>query len=95
MNYPYLGLLWVLYDIYTGTRTFFPVLSVGYTANDTLQRTGVSSIEHSHPYQKILDVLYPGAAKTRGTRTECFVHARNLCEFCMPFPQYPDLPEVL
>ena len=52
------------------------VLSVGYTQNHTragitLQRTYVTSVGHSYPYPELLEVLYAGGTKTRGTGAAC------------------------
>ena len=53
------------------------------------------SVRHSYLCPELLEVLYARVHNTRGTGTACFVPARNVCEFCTPVPQYPELLEVL
>ena len=41
------------------------------TPGISLQRTSVTCVGHSYPYPELLEVLYAGATKTRGTGTAC------------------------
>ena len=55
----------------------------------------MTSVGHSYPYPELLEVLYAGATKTRGTGTACLYLPRNFWKFCTPVPQYPELLQVL
>ena len=70
--------------------------------------TPVSSVRHAYPYREVLSDIYDTHTRTRtfckfctpglqypGYGCNIFIPVRNLCEFGIPVPQYPELLLVM